>query len=93
MALRKHVTLDETGIAQTRNLIATRTDDERIRDGGTPGSKHVFLHNRHLPFFSVSELTNRKEGIPQNPFDYGTARRKLQESLTIAFALCYYVPI
>ena len=62
MALRKHIALDQARKSQSSDLIATRTDHERIRDGGSPGPQHVFLHNRHLPFFSISEETIYQEG-------------------------------
>jgi hypothetical protein len=55
MALRERVALDKTCKSQTSDFITTRTDDQGVRDSGSPGSKHVFLHHRHLPFFSVSE--------------------------------------
>jgi hypothetical protein len=47
MAIRKRVALHQTGKSQTSDFITTRTDHERVRDGGSPGPKYIFLHNRH----------------------------------------------
>jgi len=52
-AIGKHIALDDTSIAKARGLTATGTCDIGLRDGGTSGSKNIFLHVRLLSFCSV----------------------------------------
>src|SRR5947209_19449272 len=53
IAIRKHITLDDTGIPQTCSFTTSGTIDVCFRYGSTSGTKNIFLHDRHLSFYVI----------------------------------------
>lgn len=66
VALRQYIALNNTCIPQASHLSTPRAIDICFCDGGSSGSKDIFLHSRHLPFFCVLVTTKpqRLEAIP-----------------------------
>ena len=54
-AIGKHIVLDYTSIAQASGFTAARAGNICICDGSSSGTKNVFLHDRHLSFYAISE--------------------------------------
>ena len=56
IAVRKHITLNDMGIAATCGFATSCASDIGFRDGSSSGSKNIFLHDRHLSFYAIAEI-------------------------------------
>jgi hypothetical protein len=69
VALRQDIALNNTCIPQASYFSASRAIDICFCDGGSSGSKNIFLHSRHLPFF-CSLVTTKPQRLEASSVYY-----------------------